>query len=109
MQSDVNKKELLDGINRAVPFVHEGEKKPVKFNFENVSYDDFVNVFDESEGQKITTGYNGTCTIFGIEDNLCSFEIGFQGNHCYVEIVPFKDESNGALYMVYNNGTISDR
>ena len=64
---NVNKKDLLDGINRAIPFVHEGEKKPVKFNFENDTLNmsissleggnnDYINI--EKEGNDVLIGFN---------------------------------------------------
>lgn len=64
---NVNKKDLLDGINRAIPFVHEGEKKPVRFNFENDTLNmsissleggnnDYINI--EKEGNDVLIGFN---------------------------------------------------
>lgn len=63
----LNKKDLVDGIGRAVPFVHEGEKKPVKFNFTDDSLtmtivsqeggnNDYINI--EKEGNDIIIGFN---------------------------------------------------
>ena len=104
---NVNKKELLDGINRAIPFIHEGEKKPVKFNFENdslklsiVSVDggnnDYINI--EKEGSDVIIGFNPKFIIDALkvidDENISLYMINSKAP-CFI-----KNEEESYIYLV---------
>ena len=104
---NVNKKELLDGINRAVPFVHEGEKKPVKFNFENDSLtlsissieggnNDYINI--DKEGNDVLIGFNPKFIIDAlkvIDDETVSLYMINSKAPCFI-----KNENESYIYLV---------
>jgi len=104
---NVNKKDLLDGINRAVPFVHEGEKKPVRFNFENDSLtlsinsleggnNDYINI--EKEGEDVLIGFNPKFIIDALrvieDENVSLFMINSKAP-CFI-----KNEDESYIYLV---------
>lgn len=104
---DVNKKELLDGINRAVPFVHEGEKKPVKFNFEGDSLNmsivsmeggnnDYINI--DKEGNDVLIGFNPKFIIDAlkvIDDETVSLYMINSKAPCFI-----KNETENYIYLI---------
>ena len=104
---NVNKKDLLDGINRAVPFVHEGEKKPVRFNFENDSLtmsivsmeggnNDYINI--EKEGNDVLIGFNPKFIIDALkvidEETVSLYMINSKAP-CFI-----KNESESFIYLI---------
>ena len=104
---NVNKKDLLDGINRAVPFVHEGEKKPVRFNFEGDSLtltinsleggnNDYINI--EKEGEDVLIGFNPKFIIDAlrvIEDENVSLYMINSKAPCFI-----RNEEESYIYLV---------
>ena len=104
---NVNKKDLLDGINRAVPFVHEGEKKPVRFNFENDSLtmsinsleggnNDYINI--EKEGNDVLIGFNPkfiSDALRVIEDETVNLYMINSKAPCFI-----KDENETYIYLI---------
>ena len=104
---NVNKKDLLDGINRAVPFVHEGEKKPVRFNFENDSLtlsitsleggnNDYINI--EKEGNDVLIGFNPKFIIDALkvidEETVSLYMINSKAP-CFI-----KNENESFIYLI---------
>ena len=104
---NVNKKDLLDGINRAVPFVHEGEKKPVRFNFENDSLtlsinsleggnNDYINI--EKEGNDVLIGFNPKFIIDAlrvIEDENVNLYMINSKAPCFI-----KNDEESYIYLI---------
>lgn len=104
---NVNKKDMLDGISRAVPFVHEGEKKPVKFSFENDSLtmsivsqeggnNDFINI--EKEGNDVIIGFNPKFIIDAlkvIDDETISLYMINSKAPCFI-----KSDNNSYIYLI---------
>lgn len=104
---NVNKKDLLDGINRAVPFVHEGDKKPVRFNFEGDSLtmsissleggnNDFINI--EKEGNDVLIGFNPKFIIDALrvidDENVNIYMINSKAP-CFI-----KNDEESYIYLI---------
>lgn len=104
---NVNKKELLDGINRALPFVNEGDKKPVKFNFEGDSLtmsissleggnNDYINI--DKEGNDVLIGFNPKFIIDAlrvINDETVNIYMINSKAPCFI-----KDEEESYIYLI---------
>ncbi|HIW22038.1 MAG TPA: DNA polymerase III subunit beta [Candidatus Dorea intestinavium] len=103
----VNKKELLNAIDRATLFVKEGDKKPIIINITNESMDlqikSQMGSMDESiaiekEGKDLLIGFNPRFLIDAlrvIDDELVTLYLMNAKAPCFI-----KDENESYIYLI---------